>query len=1589
VDTVVIGSIFTIVPPAQCNCTNDLISNWQRSFGGTGQDDVQQVLPTADGGYLFAGVSLSATGGNKTSPFYGIQDIWLVKTDASGNMQWDSTYGGDQSESLNAIVHAQDGGYLFGGSTNTTALVTGNLTTLSVGLNDFWLVKTNENGVIQWQRNYGGTSADDLRSIVPTSDGGYLLGGTSLSGITGNKSAASFGNRDYWLVKIDVDGNIEWDKAYGGGLNDDLRSVLPLSDGGFLLAGHSISLISGLKSEIRNGPGPTQNDFWIVKIDANGNFIWDKTIGGTGDDQLAQALLLNDGNILLIGESGSSTATGVKTAPFYGGLNDTWVVKIDQAGDILWNQAYGGAATDLPFSASPLANGQVMISVTSNSAPDPDPTVSTKTLPNFGAGNDVWLVLIDNDGNQVKDYVYGAPGGDNSRRVFPTSDGGVIMVSQSTTAVGGNKTVSTNSGNDMWIAKLGGNVQLSATARTSTICAGEDLTVDYANIGCGNFGAGNNIRIELSNAAGSFASPVLLNTAATTANSGNYTVTIPAATPGGQLYRIRVISTNPVDTAFIGDIFSIVPPERCNCTDDLVSIWQRSFGGLASDLPQITLPTSDGGYLSGGISFSGVSGNKDAPIYGDRTMWIVKTDGLGNKQWDSSYGANDIQQMGTMVNAADGGYLLAGFTTSTNPTIGNQTTPSCGQSDFWVVKINANGVIQWQNTYGSTSNEFLNSAIATPDGGYLLGGFASGAPNCNRTATVVGNSDYWVVKIDANGNAQWDQAYGGSGADVLRSMLVMPDGGYLLLGNSSSTISGVKTEDRFGPTTATNDFWIVKIDANGNYVWDKTIGGTGNDQPVSAISLADGNILLLGQSTSGQNTGLKTAPFFGGTNDIWAVKINPSGNIIWNNAYGGAASDVPFSATTLANGQIIISGTSNSAPDPNPTISTKTLPNFGTGNDVWLVLIDENGQQVKDYVFGASGDDEGRSALPTGDGGLILMAQGFSNIGGNKTVGTNGGQDYWLVKLGGNVQLSATARASTVCAGNSLTIDYANTSSCATFNAGNNIRIEMSNAAGSFASPTLLNTAATTANSGNYTVTIPSATPGGEFYRIRVISSNPVDTVIIGSILTIVPQAICTCPDDFVVDWQISQGGTGFEVLNIMLPTADGGYLLGGFSPTAATPTGTKTFGGYGGNDYWIVKLDANGNKLWDSCYGGADDDLLRSIIPTSDGGFLLGGSSRSNSMSGNKTATAFGENDYWVVKINANGIILWDRSYGGSLSETFSSIIPTNDGGFLLLGDSRSGINGSKTAPNYGSEDFWAVKIDANGNQLWDQSYGGSNFDLEPIVMAAADGGFLLAGYSRSLVSGSKTATNYGNDDYWVVKIDVNGNQLWDNTYGGTSADVLNVIAPTADGGFLLGGQSSSDANGNKTAVNFGFADYWVVKINASGTPVWDYSYGGSGSDFLNDIIQAKDGGFFLAGSSNSPANGNKTIPTIGNDDYWLVKIDANGIKTKEYGFGGTSFDIASSLVPTADGGLLVAGYSNSGINGNKTVATNGSRDYWVIKLGGNVQLSATARTSTICAGNNVTIDYANTGCGAFMPGNNIRIELSNAAGSFASPLC
>jgi hypothetical protein len=415
---------------------------------------------------------------------------------------------------------------------------------------------------------------------------------------------------------------------------------------------------------------------------------------------------------------------------------------------------------------------------------------------------------------------------------------------------------------------------------------------------------------------------------------------------------------------------------------------------------------------------------------------------------------------------------------------------------------------------------------------------------------------------------------------------------------------------------------------------------------------------------------------------------------------------------------------------------------------------------------------------------------------------------------------------------------------------------------------------------------------------------------------------------------QKTMGGNYGDDFSSMWLTNDGGLIIGGSS--ASDISGEKTSRKLGFDDFWLIKLNKMGKIQLDKTFGGSNDDRVTSLQQTSDGGYIIGGYSDSY-ISGDKTEDNRGlGSDYWVIKLDAKGNKLWDKTIGGDRDDYLASIRQTPDGGYVIGGWSVSNISGEKAENSRGGGDFWIVKLDGNGNKLWDKTLGGSGEDELTSLELTNDGGYIAGGWSRSNASGEKTENGRGNWDYWVVKLNSSGYKLWDKTFGGNDDDELNSIQQTSDGGYILGGTSNSNISGEKTESSRGSSDYWVVKLDSGGNRIRDKTIGGNGLDWLNSVQQTTDGGYMLGGYSDSKISGEKTEDTRGSNDYWIVRLNASGNLLWDKTIGGDKIDKCLSIKEVSGNNYVLGGSSYSGISGDKTEPSRGNdrSDYWLVLL-------------------------------------------------------
>jgi hypothetical protein len=405
----------------------------------------------------------------------------------------------------------------------------------------------------------------------------------------------------------------------------------------------------------------------------------------------------------------------------------------------------------------------------------------------------------------------------------------------------------------------------------------------------------------------------------------------------------------------------------------------------------------------------------------------------------------------------------------------------------------------------------------------------------------------------------------------------------------------------------------------------------------------------------------------------------------------------------------------------------------------------------------------------------------------------------------------------------------------------------------------------------------------------------------------------------FQKQWDYRFGGTNYDYTTYIKQTTDGGFILGGYSSSPIS--GDKTQPCWGQLDYWIVKLDAAGIKQWDKRFGGTDVDVLSSVEQTSDGGYILGGYSASQA-NGDKTQTSRGNNDYWIVKTDSLGNKIWDKRYGGASDELLAVAFQTSDGGYILGGYSGSGIGGDKTTINRGYHDYWLVRTDSIGTVLWDKDYGGTDYDFLYNMIMTSDGGFLLGGSSSSPAGPDKTQNIWGANDAWIVKTDSLGNKQWDADYGGVDYDQLNSLCQTSDGGYFLGCYSASGISGNKTQNTWGVGDVWLIRIDNAGNILWDKDYGGTDiEDGIGSVFENSDGGFYVACNSFSPISGNKSENNLGIAQAWIFKTDSLGnFLWDKTIFTDPEQKIYPLMIQTAEGCYAIAEATYGDIAGYKT---------------------------------------------------------------------
>lgn len=437
--------------------------------------------------------------------------------------------------------------------------------------------------------------------------------------------------------------------------------------------------------------------------------------------------------------------------------------------------------------------------------------------------------------------------------------------------------------------------------------------------------------------------------------------------------------------------------------------------------------------------------------------------------------------------------------------------------------------------------------------------------------------------------------------------------------------------------------------------------------------------------------------------------------------------------------------------------------------------------------------------------------------------------------------------------------------------------------------------------------------------------------------------------------WQRSLGGDKPEFLEVIKATSDGGSIVGGYSMSDIS--GDKSEMNKGVYDCWILKLDALGNKIWDRSFGGNDFDGVFDITEMNDGTYWVAGQSNSG-ISGDKTDACRGGMDYWIVHLSNTGQILKQRTFGSAQNDYLQSVIPSNTGGYFACGYTQEWwVSAEKTdtgcyaytqfpfqkvnpTDTFRTSDLMVVRFNTDGSVRWQRTLGGYADETVGKMIERPNGNLIIAGTSASKVSYFRYPNcerfdlHRGYTDYWIVELDRMGALVNEKTFGGYFEDDLENIALCKDGGYIVTGSSISQASGNKTESPYSNYDYWILKLDSNLNKSWEKVYGSNNREWGKHILQTQDGGYLLGGTSEGGATGNKLVPHYGDKDYWILKLNSQGIDQYQYSIGGGSFDRFAFLQETSDEKILVGGTSISNPSGMKTVPIKGNFDYWVLLI-------------------------------------------------------
>ena len=655
------------------------------------------------------------------------------------------------------------------------------------------------------------------------------------------------------------------------------------------------------------------------------------------------------------------------------------------------------------------------------------------------------------------------------------------------------------------------------------------------------------------------------------------------------------------------------------------------IGEDSNDYIESVASTSDGGYIAVGRFYS------DEIQVGDYTLenqgyydgMIIKYNSEGEVEWVRSVGGSSSDEINSVAETSDGGYIAGGAFYSDSIQVGDYTLENNGDYDGMIIKYSAEGSVEWAKSVGGSDEDYIESVAITSEGGVIVGGrFQSSIQVGDYTLENQGNQNGMIIKYDEEGAVEWARSVGGSRFDPIFSVAATSDGGAIVGGYFSSdeiqvgdyTLINNKGEDQYG--TYKYNGIIIKYDGEGEVEWARSVGGDDNDYIYSVSETSDGGYIAGGSFKGDIQVGDYTLENINSLENGMIIKYNREGTVEWARSVGGYNNDSINSITTTSDGGVIAGGYFE---DNDIQVGDYTLENQG-GNDGMIIKYNVEGEVEWARREGGSSEDRINSVAETRDGGYI--AAGYFNSSsiqvGDYTLTNSGNDDGMIIKYEEKELVNVDVTKAEGIGGNNDDDIY----SVAETRDGGYI------AGGDFSSSSI--------RVGDYTLT----------------NSGHRDGMII------------KYSAEGEVEWARSVGGSNYDYIYSVASTSDGGVIAGGSFSSSSIQVGDYTLTNSGDNDGMIIKYSGSGEVEWARNVGGSSTEIIKSVAVTNDGGYIAGGYFRYYDIQvGDYTLTNNGEYDGMIIKYSGSGEVEWGRSVGGSSSDYIYSVASTSDEGYIAGG--------------------------------------------------------------------------------------------------------------------------------------------------------------------------------------------------------------------------------------------------------------------------------------------------------------------------------